>query len=330
MRLSLTHFLRPLFWGAVALSVVAVGLGRHVPRESPSRLPAIPRYHEINAQLFANEQYAPRFLARETGVVIRAELPDEDILDYGSCSPWSDEGGQHHVVGRWKNQTCQGTHGLPSEFGLARYTFPEGRVIERIPLEVMPAGPPCWAPGLEPRILFVAGDGQIYRFSFDEQADLSPLGGERSDRPRPQPLAWHAPTPGIGPVYFKDRAWPTSPELGGRLVSSLFYQVRLHGIAKFVGPQLWWLRLNGEGTAIESAGRLNIPRADDPVSDLDLEERFPTFASASEGGSTIAYLTRERNHRLWELRVGPVATDPGDGPPTTRRDHIRTVTGNCL
>ena len=57
---------------------------------------------------------------------------------------------------------------LPQDFGVARFTVPEGRLIDRVKLDHVPIGDPCWVPGVTPRILFSAGDGYLYRYEFEE------------------------------------------------------------------------------------------------------------------------------------------------------------------
>jgi hypothetical protein len=329
MRLSLTSFLRPLVWAALALGVIAVGLGRSVPRTPTSRRSVAPRYQGFNGHHFMTEDYLPRFLDRETGQLVRGAFPEGDTLDYAACSPWCDDRGQYQVVGRWMNRSGEGNTGLPREFGLARYTFPEGRAIDRIALDLIPVGEPCWVPGLTPRILFVSGDGNIYRYSFEENG-ISPVGAEIPERPQPRRLEWRTARPGSGLVYLKDLTWPSDPRLGGKLIASLSYLVRLNGKATFVGPQLWWLQLSDDQTVIESAGRLTVPDSRDPDPGRELEERLPNLAPTPEGGLALAYLVRARHQALWELRVAPVGSDLGTGTPLVRCESSRTVARHCI
>jgi hypothetical protein len=276
------------------------------------------------------EDYLPRFLDRETGQFVRFNFPDGDTLDYAACSPWCDDRGQYQVVGRWMNRSGEGNTGLPREFGLARYTFPEGRAIDRIALDVTPVGEPCWVPGLTPRILFASGDGNIYGYTFEEEDGISPVGAEIPERPQPRRLEWRTARPGSGLVCFKDLIWPSDPRLGGKLIASLTYQVRPNGKAMFVGSQLWWLQLSDDQTAIEAAGRLTVPDSRDPEPDQGLEERLPNVAPTPDGGLTLAYLVRAKNQGLWELRVAPVASDLGTGTPLVRCESSRTLARHCI
>lgn len=328
MRLTLPMPLppRPLFWLTIGLLVVAVGLGRSAPGTHPARREAVPRFHGVNAGFFAAKHSRQCFLDRENGRLVRVEFDDEESLDHAACSPWRDERGQHQVVSRWIRRMGRGSDNLPDAFGLARYTFPEGRMIDRVPLDLIFAGPPCWVPGQSPQVVFIACDGQIYRYGFEE------AGGDRprdADAPAtPRQLTWRIPPPGLGLVYFKDMTWPTDPRLGGKLLVSLSYQELRHGKRTFSGPQLWWIALSGDGMGIDRCGRLTIPDLDDPALGDEAEERLPSVANAPGGGLALAYLNRERDRSPWELRVAPVEFDPATGTPRARHVLSRGLTGH--
>src|SRR4051794_19403738 len=168
MRLSLTSLLRPLLWAAMGMTLIAIGLGRSVPRPLAHRQPAAPRYHGVDGRFFTDADMHPRFLDLETGGVLGIALRGEEKIDHAVCSPWRDDHGQFQVASRWTNRTGHGAGNVAFEFGLARCTLPEGRVIDRVALDLMPMGKPCWVPGLASEIAFVAGDGMIYRYAFEE------------------------------------------------------------------------------------------------------------------------------------------------------------------
>jgi hypothetical protein len=328
MRLSLTSMLSTLVWAAAGISVVAVGLGRSAPRTPPSRSAAVPRYHGYNGRFFSSTEAHPRFLDRDTGQFIHVDLPAKDSLEYASCSPWRDERGQYHVVSRWMNRAGEGSDLVLLEFGLAHYTLPEGRMIERVALDLMPVGEPCWFPGQSPRVLFAAGDGRLYRYSLEESDGGSPGGAQEPEQPRC--LNWRTIPPGLGMLYIKDLIWPTDPKLGGRLIASLSYQMHVEGKVRFLGSQLWWLALSDDGLAIEQAGRLTVPEHDDIEHALAEEERLPSITTTPEGGLALAYLTRTREQAQWELRLAPIESNPATGAPTVRCRNSRDVSRECI
>src|SRR5271166_1593768 len=49
---------------------------------------------------------------------------------------------------------------------LARFRLPEGEVIDEVKLDVLPTGRVCWVPEYPGRIMFAAGDGQLYCHDF--------------------------------------------------------------------------------------------------------------------------------------------------------------------
>jgi hypothetical protein len=326
MNLSLTSLLPTLFWVAIAIGGIAVGLGRQAPRPLPIQQSATPRYQGVNGRVFARQQFQPRFIDRQTGRMFQVEFPVEDVLDYAACSPWRDEHGQFQVVSRWMKRTKDGL--LPQEFGLARFTLPEGRLTDRVELDVVPVGDPCWVPGSASRILFVGGDGVPYHYSFDATSDGA--AGEDPSQAKPRRVSWRTAMPGIGVVAFRDIIWPSEPALGGRLIASIWYLDRFQGQTRFVGSQLWWIQLSGDATAITAAGRLTPADSDVPTEAIDEEERLPQVTRTAEGGLALAYLHRSAGQASWELRVAPIAIDPDTGSPLVRRQEYRSLTEGCV
>ena len=199
-------------------------------------------------------------------------------------------------------------------------------MLNRVALDQVPMGAPCWVPGLSPRILFVSGDGKPYRYEFKE-AD----GGlfEEDEEARPRPLTWRGTPPGRGNIFFLDLIWPTAPELKGRLIATLYIQGQRDGMEEFLGPQLWWIALGADGMTIERAGRLIVPDLDRHGDDPDREERFPRVTPTPEGGLALAYLTRSSHRSSWLLNVAPIEIDPASGEPTVQPGRVRCLAEGC-
>jgi hypothetical protein len=325
-----TSLLRPLLWSSILIVIVAVGLGRRAPRPLPERRPADPRYHGVIGRFSRENDTVSRYFDRQTGQLMRIDIPGGDTFECGSCSPWRDDRGQYQMACRWLSRTDRGNRGLPQEFGIARIALPEGRVIDRFALEHIPIGEPCWVPGLTPHILYSAGDGQIYSYTFPDSNEYLGADVEAGERPQSEAVTWKATPPGLGVVYFKDLIWPSDPRLKGRLLVSLSYQDCINGKKCFVGPQLWWIALNDDSTEIEAAGRLDDPLRAQPADPMGDEERLPNLATTPSGDPVLAYLSRPRGEPLWDLRVASLTTDPVTGAPRIGPGGNRALTRHCV
>ena len=133
-------------------------------------------------------------------------LPDEDQWGLLSVSPWSDAEGNREVVGHCHSLARSPRR--PPVLGSGPIELPEGRVIERVKLDLLPSGRPCWLPDRPGEILFAAGDGQFYRYSFgaDEEAGVAAnrdsRGGSRGSGVRQ--VVWKCPRPGKGSVLVAE------------------------------------------------------------------------------------------------------------------------------
>jgi len=267
----------------------------------------------------------PRFLDPETGSWTRMTLASGDRVAAASCSPWRDEKGRFQVIGRWTSWSKSGQGAEMTDVGLIRFTYPDGEVLDRIPTEVVPITPPCWYPGTTARVVFAAGDGQLYEINFEERA---PRGsGAEPTQPRPRALKWRGNVPGDGKVFLTDVALPAEPLFGGRVLVSLSM---VKPPAKLFTPmQIWWLQLDASGMVIEEAGRLTAPESDvwgaRPAS-----EHRPALASNREGALTLAYMISRPDLRGRRLRIAPIKIDSATGIPAARAAIDLTADKTCL
>jgi hypothetical protein len=268
----------------------------------------------------------PLWLEVGSGRISALKLPDEDELDVASCSPWLDEDGKAQVVGRWERHTGDGVTSVGDAFGLVRCTFPDGEVLNRVPLEVMPVGPPCWYPGTRARVLFPAGDGNLYRLAFEPDRSRGEAAGpDGGSDPRPLPLEWHGRPPAGGEPFLADPCWPDDP----RFRHCLLATARVPSTGAAAGcraERVWWLTLNDAGTAIESAGPLFSPES----LARGLEQRCPSVTSLPGGGLALAYLEQRRREAGWRLRMVRLDFDPARGVPAAARAEVRTLADDCL
>src|SRR5262249_55721944 len=158
-----------------------------------------------------------RLVDRSTGRTERLPLPDDERWGCVSVSPWRDQDGNLEAVGRWNRldpREGQAFCGL----GLFRLSNPA--VVDRIELDVLPTGTPCWIPDRPGDFLFPAGDGQLYRchiaraVDVDDESRTRPRGHAGSGRvKRPLPVVWRCAKPGSAGTFLSDPVWPCEKEL---------------------------------------------------------------------------------------------------------------------
>src|SRR3954468_14182751 len=166
MSFSFSSLIRLLVLLALGATMMAVGISRLDPPKPAWRVRRPAQYSNINEYFLDVRDRTPRWLDVQTGQVKAQALSDGDVLEVASCAPWVDERGRTQVVGRWSSRTKDGPMSMSQDFGLARYTFPGGEMLDHASPEIVRVGPPCWFPGTRARILFVAGDGMLYHYAF--------------------------------------------------------------------------------------------------------------------------------------------------------------------
>jgi hypothetical protein len=253
----------------------------------------------------------PSFLDPVTGSSFRVPFGSDHIVMHPSCSPWCDSQGLRQVVAGWMPGGCFQL--APEATGLARFTFPEAKPIDRILCEPFPIGAPAWYPNTQSRVIYAGTDGLLYHLSFED--DTQGRTNRRSTRV-PQALRWNCTPPGSGKLTFRDVYWPTDPRLRDKLIVSLFYTNHDRSAEHW---QLWWLRLNPEGTAIDSAGRLIVPETS-AYENEGLDEAFANIADGPKRCLVLSFLTILPHRTGWQLRLAPIDMDPETGVPRVRRE----------
>jgi hypothetical protein len=322
--------------GLLALSGVAVLVGRLFPPGPAQRVPGHPSYVYVNSHLLGLGFREALRLDPEAGRIEPLPLPEGEALDFARGSPWRDSRGRWQVAGRGWTRSGRKRNPTPRGYCLALYEFPGGAALDRVEAEDLPAltGPPCWEPGTSARVLYPAGDGALYWHDFEgsDPSGATDRGGNR----RPKPLAWACPQPGLGNVFLFDPEWPPESKLGPRLLVSLQVVERVGGLLRCSSWQLWWLELDRARMAIVAAGPLLRPDPTIPDSerwdDRFLGDRCPTLLSGPGGGLAVAYLAYRPGVHLGQLRVAPLRIDPatgepsaGDGGPVLAGDCVRTA-----
>jgi len=300
MTISLGSMIRLVVLIVVGSSILAVGVSRLDPPKAPKRFLRPVTSFQLDEFLVPVDKRESCWLDSETGDKTMGPVED-DILDFASCSPWVDDLGRRQVVGRWSNRTWRGTNTVMNEFGLGRFSFPDGRILDRIPSEVCPKGPPCWVPGMPARVVFAAGDGQLYRFDFEsDDPTAPPTEASAPAASKPTALTWGCPKPEGGSVLINDLSWPGDARMGGRLVAAMRVLDRRDGAnRRFSTTRLWWLQLDHSATRIVGIGPLVEHDLAGP-SEANFDERSPIVQALPDGSLGLAY-TR-RIHGLRDLR----------------------------
>ena len=240
-------------------------------------------------------------------------LPPENRWGQISISPWRDAEGNTEAV-------CEGLGDMDITterpfWGLARLQLPEGNVIDKVNLDILPTGRPCWVPDRPGRVLFAAGDGHLYFHDFagwsSDAGDSIDPSAAGSDRNTPSPVRWKGPSPLGGSVLINDPVWSTHPRLRNFIFATAF----LRSVSREpMASRECWLRIGADGTSIEDSGLLKLPRGK-KADDITEIKRFPTAEMGRDGTARLAYLRRNVNEVSFQLEVVRLEIDRENGNP---------------
>jgi hypothetical protein len=329
MSFSFSSLVRLIVITALGTTMLAVGISKLDPPKPHLRTRAATRFFNLNEYFMNYTDRTPRWLDAESGRVVSLSVAEGDLLEAASCAPWVDEKGRRQVAGRWSSRTQQGPMSISTDFGLARYSFPDGGLLDQVSTENVPVGPPCWFPGNRARILFACGDGQLYHYAFEPEPYAKDLDPEAKRDARPTMLQWRCPRPGLGKVFLSDLTWPEDPSLSGYVVVSLREQSpESEALRTFSGTALWWLKLDHAGTEILEAGRLLLPDDEQHV-ESRVDQRSPTIGTLSDGTPAIAYMNEGADKQGWELRIAPIHLEGDHHAPKAHERESVLVASDC-
>jgi hypothetical protein len=299
MRFSFMTLLRLAVLAGLGSTLLAIEVARLAPHAWHARVLRKSRVVGIPGIAFPGPDECTRFLDIATGSLTRLTLPDGEFLDDAVCSPWEDDEGVSHVIGRWRKDEGKDGMEVMTDLGLACYTYPGGEEVARVPCAVLPQGGACWYPGTGDRVLFSGADGALYHVAFETGSGrrTQPAGDEGAA----VPLRWDVPKPGTGAVLIREPYWPAAPGFEHTVLVSVRY-VAPEPSDGLSLAEIWWLRLDARGVAVVAAGRLTTPGG-------GYDESSPSLA-ATPGGLVLAYVTCEPKQRERKLRVAPVKRDP--------------------
>jgi hypothetical protein len=303
MSLSLNGLFRGVVFLGIALVLLAIGIGRLAPPPAHVQTRVSTCCVGFDGYQLPPRDGRPRFLDPQNGKILHVQFPTEDYVDRAVCSPWKNEDGETEVVTRWARRAAQGQP--YQDYGLARYRFPSGDVVERISMSILPETRVCFDPRKSGRILFAACGGELFSLTLGNPEETV-RGGDLLDS-KPHPLHWRLKIPGASQVVLDDLCWPNLRGFENRIVVSL--QILQPNRSKNVynDAQLWWLELDAGRTQVVAAGRLIAPEAGAP--DNTDEERQPNLTTAPDGSLVMAFLAHRSGEKGWRMKLTPVTTD---------------------
>jgi hypothetical protein len=306
-------------WTLMALGIGVLGIKGSPPAATNFFLPE-PSLHETLAVsrsgLAGLEEY--RLVDRSTGSALPLALPEDEKWACLSVAPWRDQEGNLEAAGRWirRNPTAE-----QAFCGLGLLRLGDTKVVDRIDLDVLPTGRPCWVPGRPGDLLFPAGDGLLYRCRLTRGQDartengIGQRGTAHSGKSTlPRPVTWRCAVPGSGGTFVSDPVWSSAKELRRFVFVSLSLQSRVDARRVYEHARIWWLEMNEHADEIVGAGRLTVPEPRSTGS-RSMDERMPNVSVCPSGKLTVAYLTRAHENNSWRLNLAPLALDVRTGRP---------------
>jgi hypothetical protein len=308
-------------WVVLAMAAGFAGVGANRARSStffllsstPHDAVAVPHPEDRSREEF-------RLVDPTTGRVEPIDVPANEKWGLLSVSPWHAEEGKLEAAGRWVNRVDDS--GNPTIYGLGLFRIPDGTVLDRVNLDVLPTGRPCWVPGRPREFLFPAGDGQLHHCRLGRDRDRDAPGAASLGRVRNfrnssslRPVTWMCKRPGVAGTFLTDPSWSRDPRLRRFLLVSMREQEVKGGIRAYAPSKIWWLEMNEDADAIVAAGQLTGPRPE-PVCEDPTLERFPSVSTGPGGQLRLVYLAKARLASSWQLCRSVLTLDPKTGKPT--------------
>lgn len=258
-------------------------------------------------------------------------MPSDKRWGQLSVSPWCDAEGS--VEGVCQSFMLPDVGAEHSFWGLARLRLPEGELIDELKLDLFPTGRACWVPALPGRILFAAGDGQLYRHDFPGWSskvgaalDDATVVSNESTLCR---VIWKSSPPLEGSVFITDPFWPTHPRLRHLVFATLIPQSREEIREVTEATELLWFIMSDDGAVIEASGLLDLPK-NKPSGDRSTRKRFPNVELGQDGTIRLVYLWRVQGDLRDRLEVVAIEIDPATGHPRVPACSVsRTLDEDC-
>ncbi len=315
------------------LSTLACGSAIFVARLTtpPARFLLHRASHKVpvNQVFLRSEDLGCKVLDTETGTFEPLTIPPGDRLDWASVSDWVDEHGRSQIAGRWSRHASDGVGDQYSGFGIARYSFPDGKALNRVRLNLILTSAPCWFPNSPNRVLLTAADGRLYTYRFPDDA----TGGDPSSAQDTQlkPIRCAVAMSALADATLDDVEWCREPRWGDVILASVRHFRQVGNRRVPTEQRIWWLKLNPEGTMIVAAGQVSREEPNhESVADATRIERFPKLIRMPDGGPGLLYHECREDSLRGTLRVVHLEVDPVTGEPSCRPSTGRNIAENCM
>jgi len=258
-------------------------------------------------------------------------FPSDDQWTQLSVSPWYDAEG--NTEGVCRSFGSSSTRLKQSSWGLVRIRLPEGEIIDEVKLDFLPEGRACWVPAHPGRILFAAGDSELYLYDFpgwssnpSQPVSEPPEGSNETALCR---VTWQDSPPCGSKVFITDPVWPSHPLFRHLAFATFLAQLNESNGADAEVTDLLWLLMSDEGDVVKASGLLAIPTTNAP-GDRMMFRRFPNVEVGRDGTIRLAYLERVQGQRSIRLEVVPIEIDPETGHPRVPAHSVtRTLDEDC-
>jgi hypothetical protein len=316
MRLAvLSRFIFLLLAGSV---LVALVISRLYPPSAGIAPVFRAQWDSLNSANWAlgNKGKGFYLIDRESGVSTILPLSRDERWGLLSVSPWTDEGGKAEAVGHCYSPALH-DDGEPF-WGLVRLSLPDAKIVERIRLDVLPIGRPCWVPDRPNEILFAGSDGNLYHTRLEAGDDnAAPVGSPLptgTEEIAASKIKWRGLPPGGGAVVFSGPVRPSHPQLR-RFLFAGFSHPRPRSEKNEMRPlQIWWFMMSDDGREIEDAGELFQP-AKAGIRRSATSRDFPNVSVSRNGTIELVYLARHRAAGHLRLEAVEIEVDSDSGRP---------------
>jgi len=320
--MRLGALMRAVTLSALIACAVAVIVARATPRTGALHHRREPHQAVFDEIHFSSGGLNTRVLDMRTGDFSPWALAGTETLQRASFSGRVNERGEREIAGRWVRLTTTVGDCRVESTGVGRFLYPSGRALDRVPLDLVLASPPCWYPGDPPRVLFAASDGRLYRLSFRDRAE--PSDGDESDV---QAIEWPNPPDPARNGHIGSPVWYKDPRLGNTLIAAVGCNSlgkgsdgAAHSRYRF---RLWWLRLDAGGSEIVDSGPLF---ADDTPEE---QQDFPSVTSLPDGELLMTFQRRPCLANSGDVYVVRLKVDERTGVPFARLSDCQKVAEEC-
>lgn len=291
-----------------AVNALAIGLGAFCPSASPDRRASETRIVSLDSVHRSGLENRLHFFDVANEQKQTLKLPKRESVDCLAISHWEDEESGRYLVGRWRQWDGDGPERCVNRTGLARLSWPDGKIVTRIDSEIMPTSPPCWFPGTEAKVLFASGDGRLYSLDWDASS--------------PEIVRLELP-PELDRSFIREVVWPENRILGGLALATVYAPLATDG-KRLDDSRIWWLRLTPDGNRVAAAGP--IFRDGGAESLQGTSDRWPEAVLRPDGSRALLYQSQSATRIDCELRMAPLTMEK---IPRADRSQSVSVVGSC-